>query len=98
MKTIKEVILESSKDQWGNEILGREDVSLDILKKALYAGSFMKDRATIYVDDNGCWNKIDKDKWQYSSNQEHVISGTVSSKELWDKYVEPAKEIKMYTK
>lgn len=98
MKNLVDKILEKSKDQWGNEILGREDVTLDVLKDALYSSSFMNDRATIYVDDNGCWNKIDKDKWQYSSTQEHVIGSTCNSEELWKKYVEPAKEIKMYTK
>lgn len=98
MKDIVTKIKESQKDKYGNIILDREDVTLDVLKNALYSGSFMNDRATLYIDDNGCWNKIDKDKWQYSSNNEHVIGSICSSQELWDKYVEKAKEIKMYTK
>ena len=98
MKNLVDKILESSKDEFGREILGREEVTLDVLKNALYSSSFMDDRATIYLDDNGCWNKIGKDKWQFSSNQEHIISGTISTQEFWEKHVEPSKELKMYTK
>ena len=98
MKYITTYINESSKNQYGNEILTRKEITLDILKGALYSSSFMNDRATLYIDDNGCWNKIGKDKWQYSSNQEHVIGHSYSSKELWDKYVEASKEAKMYLK
>lgn len=95
MKSLAEFINEKSQDEFGRDILTKEDITLDILKNALYSGSFMNDRAWLYLDDNGAWVKIKKDGWQFQSNNPHVLGGIITSKELWDK-VQKAEKVKLY--
>ncbi len=97
MKSLEEYVLEKSQDEFGRDILTKEDITLDVLQNAVYSGSFMNDRAVLYLDDNGSFIKIKKDGWQYQSSNEHVLSGIISSKELWEK-VQKAENVKMYEK
>lgn len=97
MKQLSEIIKEALKDKWSNPILSRKDIDLDVLKNALYSKSLTKDRATIYVGDM-CWDKIDRDLWKYSAKGTHSIGDTITSDELWNKYVKPSNDVKMYIK
>ena len=97
MKDIVSKILESEKDTFGNDVLIDDEVTLDVLKNAAYGSSFMDDRATLYVNDYGCYNKIGKDKWEWSSNKDHVIGSITNSENLWNK-IKDTKHKKMYTK
>ena len=102
MKDIKNFILEVQKDKYGNDILLNDEVTLEEIKNAIYAGSFMKDRATIYLgdDENNCrgsYDKIAKNKWHFNPNQEHALGGNYSDEEMFN-FVQNAKYIKMYLK
>lgn len=102
MKTIKELISESQKDNYGNDILLNDEVTLEEIENAIYAGSFMKNRATIYLgdDENNCrgsYDKIAKNKWHFNPDQEHALGGNYSDKEMFE-FVQKAKYVKMYLK
>ena len=87
MKSLKQFVSEKYKDEYGNIILTKEDITLDVLKDAVYSGSFMS--------DSGSWVKIKKDGWQYQSTVASALGSTISSEELWKK-VQKADNIKIY--
>ena len=102
MKDLKTKILEVSKDQYGNEILLNDEITLEEIENAIFNGSFMKDRATIYVGDTekdclGSYDKIAKNKWHYNPYQEHALGGNHSDKEMFE-IVQKNKFAKMYLK
>lgn len=102
MKNIAKYLIETQKDNYGNDILLNDEVTLDKIENAIYAGSFMKDRATIYLgdDENNCrgsYDKIAKNKWHFNPDQEHALGGTYSDKEMFE-FVQKAKYVKMYLK
>ena len=97
MKNLKEFIIESQ-----NDILLNDEVTLEEIKNAIYSSSFMNDRATIYLGDKeddyrGSYNKIAKNKWHFSPNQEHALGGNYSDNEMFE-LVQNAKHVKMYKK
>ena len=101
MKDLKEKILEG-KDQYGRDILVNGEVTLEEIEKAIYGSSFMDDRATIYVSNKdkeptGSYDKIAKNKWHYSPNQEHATGGNYSDKEMFE-IVQKYTYVKMYLK
>ena len=78
-----------SKDEYGRDILINDEITLEEIEKAVYNGSFMKDRATIYAsnkedESNGSYDKISKNKWHYSPNQEHSLGGDYTDKEMYE--------------
>ena len=95
MKSLEQFVSEKYEDEYGNVILTKEDITLDVLKDAVYSGSFMNDRAVIIMSDSGSWVKIKKDGWQYQSTVASALGSTISSEELWKK-VQKADNIKMY--
>lgn len=89
-----------SKDEYGRDILINDEITLEEIEKAIYNGSFMKDRATIYASNkeneaNGSYDKIAKNKWHYSPNQEHALGGNYTDKEMYE-IVQKYKYKKMY--
>lgn len=89
-----------SKDEYGRDILINDEITLEEIEKATYNGSFMKDRATIYAsnkedESNGSYDKIAKNKWHYSPNQEHALGGDYTDKEMYE-IVQKYKYKKMY--
>ena len=96
MKSLREFINEKKTDEYGREILTKDEITLEEIENAIYAASFSKDRATIYADDEQ-YDKIGKNKWQHLSKLQHVLSGTISDKQMFD-IVKGAKEAKMYLK
>lgn len=89
-----------SKDEYGRDILINDEITLEEIEKAIYNGSFMKDRATIYASNkenetNGSYDKIAKNKWHYSPNQEHALGGDYTDKEMYE-IVQKYKYKKMY--
>jgi hypothetical protein len=97
MKGLTQYINERYKDNYGDEILTKEDITLEILQDALHNASFMGDRAYVIIDDTGGYAKIKKDGWQHQSTNPHVLSGIITSKEMWE-LVKKAPEVKMYLK
>jgi len=102
MKNLIDAILEVHKDKYGQDILIDDEITLEEIQNAIFSSSFMKDRATIYVSDkedepNGSYDKIAKNKWHYSPNQEHAIGGNYSDKEMFD-IINKYKYKKMYLK
>ena len=85
MKSLVDYIIEKYKDKYGTEVWEKDDITLQTLQDAAYSGSFMNDRAWVYLDDSGAWVKIKKDGWQYQSNNQHVLGSTITTKELWEK-------------
>lgn len=87
MKSLEQFVSEKYEDEY--------DITLDVLKDAVYSGSFMNDRAVLIMSDSGSWVKIKKDGWQYQSTVASALGSTISSEELWKK-VQKANNIKIY--
>lgn len=76
MKSIVNFLYESQ-----NERLSFQDI-----QRAKYSSSFMGDRSLLGIDGQEYY-KIGKNKWELHSSQSHVISNSISDKEMYDKYL-----------
>ena len=70
------------------------DITLQDLKDAGWGSSILADKSWIVVDDQE-FDKIKKDGWQAYSTQSSVISGVISSEDLF-KLIEKNKSDKGY--
>lgn len=89
-----------SKDEYGRDILINNEITFEEIEKAIYNGSFMKDRATIYVGKDekeafGSYDKIAKNKWHYNPVQSHALGGNYTDKEMYE-IVQKYEYAKMY--
>lgn len=58
--------------------------SIPMLQDAGYSSSFMNDRSEIQLADFSSYVKIGKDKWECHSPNNHVLSNSVTSEQLYD--------------
>lgn len=93
MKSLVEYIKESKTAKSWKEIKDKSEITLDIIEECPGFSSFMDDRAWVVID-GASGEKIGKNKWQFSSSQAHVLSGTISDKEVFDR-IEKCKEVKL---
>lgn len=93
MKSLKNRIQESmiteykaqdlDKDLMVDDRIIKSDITEDDLVNAGWGGSFMDDYSWIIVG-NREYHKIKEDSWQGQSSQASVLSGTISSKKLFE--------------
>ena len=100
MRSLKEYLLTEYMAQDLNDKLMIDnrvissDITLQDLKDAGWGSSMLDDKSWIVVDDQEFY-KIKKDGWQKHSMQSSVISGVISSEDLF-KLIEKNKSDKGY--
>lgn len=93
MKSLKQFIKEGMTAKSWKEIKDKSEVTLEMIEEAPGFGSFMDDRTWVVID-GASGEKIDDSRWQFSSNQARVLSGTINNKKVFDK-IQDCKEFKL---